>query len=62
MCGVELALSHVGSKFVVVRESQNSFAAGEAQLLISVDGIEDKKTVVIPNGIPAGTSVRVDYF
>ena len=45
-----------------MRESDTSFDGGEAELLISVDGIEEKKIVIIPKGIPAGRSVRVSYF
>lgn len=62
ICGAELALSHVSSDFCVVRESEFYIDGGEAQLLISVDGVEEKRTVIVTEGIPAGRSVRVSYF
>lgn len=62
ICGVEIALSHVGSSLFIVRESKHSFAKGNAELVVSVDGVEDRKTVFLPHGISSGTSMHVYYM
>lgn len=62
ICGAELALSHVGSEFFVVRESAVEYESSDAEIMISVDGIEKKDRVLLPNGIAAGEFVKVNYF
>lgn len=58
--GSELSLSHVGSDFRIIRESEFEIEGGEAELLISVDGVEEREAVIISD-IPSGRSVRVAY-
>ena len=62
VCGVELALSHVGSQFCIVRDAIQSFGESEAELVISVYGVEDRKPVFLPHGITAGKSSQVFYL
>jgi len=62
ICGAELALSHVGSEFFVVRESTTEYESADAEIMISVDGVERKNKVFLPNGIAAGEFIKVTYF
>jgi len=62
ICGAEVALSHVGSKFFVVRQSEVEFEASDAEIMISVDGVQKKDKVFLPNGIAAGEFIKVAYF
>ena len=60
--GAELALSHVGSKFVIVKQSPESINSCDAELLISVDGEVKRKSVYLPKGIPVGSDQQVLYL
>lgn len=50
--GVELRLSHVGSKELVAREPCEPVTSGKARLVISVDGHTTVSDVFLPNGVP----------
>ena len=62
VCGTELALSHVGSRFVIIKQSLESFDSCNAELLVSVDGKVKKKSVYLPYGIAAGSDQQVLYL
>lgn len=59
--GIELALSHVGSKYVILRESQSEMPPTTAMLQVNVDGCTNEREVYLPHGIQAGKT-RVSYF
>lgn len=60
--GLKLALSHVGSRFVIVKQSAREIDSCEAELVVSVDGEEKRKEVYLPQGVSAGTDTQVLYF
>ena len=62
VCGVELALSHVGSQFLIVRDAPCSYNEGPAEIIISVDGVVERTEVFLPHGVRVGRSNRVLYI
>ncbi len=58
--GLELALSHVGSRQFVVRDKCEPCPAGEAEIVIEVNGSAERYKVFLPNGLP-GPDQLVEY-
>jgi len=58
VCGVELALSHVGSQFLIVRDAPCSYNEGPAEIIISVDGVVERTEVFLPHGVRPKCSCR----
>lgn len=59
--GMEIALSHVGSKCVILLEDHGAFPPDNAELIVTVDGNEDRQSVYLPHGILPGQQ-RVAYL
>lgn len=59
--GVEFVLSHVGSRYVILRECQSDIPPTNATLLVNVDGSTNEREVYLPHGIQSGKT-RVSYF
>ena len=62
VCGIELALSHVGSKFVIVKQVLKDIESCNAELVVSVDGKVKRTSVYLPHGIGVGSDQQVLYF
>jgi hypothetical protein len=58
--GSQLALSHVGSKRIVVRDACEPLPASEAEIVIEVNDSAERYNVFLPNGLP-GPDQLVDY-
>jgi len=58
---MKLALSHVNSRDVILRDTSINFPPTEAELLVVVDGVAQHSKVFLPNGISEG-EFRVSYF
>jgi len=58
---IELALSHVGSSSVIIRDDVAYYPPMDVEICVCVDGKSEKKTVYLPNGIREGSS-RVQYL
>lgn len=63
VCGLEMALSHVGGDFLVVRNASQAIQGGQgADLRISIDGVVTRKRILLPHCIPAGQFQRVAFI
>lgn len=58
--GTELALSHVGSKQIVVRDVCEPLPAGEAEVVIEVNYSAERFKVFLPQGL-SGQGRLVEY-
>lgn len=59
--GLELALSHVGSRQFVVRDKCEPRPAEEAEIVIEVNDSAERYKVFLPHGLP-GPDQLVDYI
>jgi hypothetical protein len=46
-CGIEMSISHLGDDFLIVRESSIETENCDAELIVNVDGIENRRKVKI---------------
>jgi hypothetical protein len=58
--GSQLALSHVGSKRIVVRDACEPLPASEAEVVIEVNDSAERFKVFLPQGLP-GPGRMVEY-
>ena len=58
--GSELALSHVGSQRIVVRDLCEPLPASEAEIVIEVNDSAERFKVFLPHGLP-GPGQMVEY-
>jgi hypothetical protein len=61
-CEVEVAVSHLAANYLIVRDSQCSFEAIAAEIIVNVDGHERRHSVFLPHRIPLGELMSVSYF
>lgn len=61
VCGIEFSLSHVGPDFLIVRDTQQAIEKCEAELVVSVDGVEDRRVIRLLNDIESGLFKEVRY-
>ena len=59
--GEEIALTHVGSGSVILRQPAASYPPTSAVLAVCVDGVAQERKVFLPHGIRPGNN-RVRYF
>jgi hypothetical protein len=59
--GHELALSHVGSSRLVVRDKCEARPAGDAEIVIEVNDSTERYKVFLPRGLP-GPGQLVEYI
>ena len=62
VCDIELALSHVGSKFVIVKQVPKDIDSCDAEIVVLVDGKINRTSVYLPHGIGAGSNQNVLYL